>query len=350
MNIESYRGTYEFSFLSSPELIKELSSLDNVYTIIDKGVYDAYRDDLSCVLDKEHYVLEANENNKTIDVVKKVIEEIVLLKSRKETKIIAIGGGITQDVSCFVASILYRGVNWYFVPTTLLAQTDSCIGSKSSLNMIPYKNLLGTFYPPKKIFICTDFLKTLSEKEYFSGLGEIAKCALLSGEENFNEFANDLDNILTKNYSLLKKEIKRTLIYKKGLIEVDEFDIGVRNILNYGHTFGHAIESVSGYLIPHGQAVSIGLLVANNVSLQRGYMTKEHARFIHNTIVKILNFNLISKEVFNPPDIIMAMKGDKKYSEHHNCILIGAEKPGKYPVLESEITEALLRTYDSLAG
>jgi len=350
MNIRSYRGTYGVSFTSMSELIEKVSHIENAYTIIDKNIYNMYKKDLNCLLEDNYYVLEATETNKTLDVAKTIIDKIVLLDSRKETKIVAIGGGITQDLSCFVSSIIYRGVKWYLIPTTLLAQTDSCIGSKSSINMTPYKNLLGTFYPPTEIFLCTDFLRSLPEKEYYSGLGEIIKCSLLSGQERFTEFANNLGRVLNRDYDRLKEEINKTLIYKRELIEADEFDMGIRNILNYGHTFGHAIESASEYKVPHGQAVSIGILIANNVSLGRGLISKEYNDSIAESVRRILSADLISDETFDLSKIISNMKKDKKYNKHHNCILLGPAGADKYPVSETEISDSLLRTRDVLCN
>jgi 3-dehydroquinate synthase len=348
MNIRSYRRTYDVSFASLSETIDEIRGLKNKYAIIDKNVYDLHGDVLEGLFKDNIYLLDATENNKTLDVSKEIIEKIVMLDSRKETNIVVIGGGITQDVSCFAASVLYRGVDWYFVPTTLLAQADSCIGSKSSINMIPYKNLLGTFYPPKKIFICTEFVTTLPDKEYKSGLGEIAKCALLGGKKEFDEFAGDIDAMLAGDHEKLQQGIKRTLTYKKGLIEIDEFDMGVRNILNYGHTFGHAIESASGYGIPHGQAVSIGMLIANSVSLRRESITDDRNSFIFGVIVKMLSKELITKEIFDPAVMIPRMKKDKKYQGNHNCILLDKEGANKYPVAEAEIISALSEVQNSL--
>jgi len=350
MNIKSYRGQYSVSFMSISEMVENVKDLTAVYVIIDKNVSDRYGTRLKDILGKNVHFFDANENNKTIDGAKVIIEDMVQLESKKATSIIAIGGGITQDISCFIASILYRGINWYFVPTTLLAQTDSCIGSKSSLNLIPYKNVLGTFFPPKKIFICAEFLETLSDKEYNSGLGEIVKCALLEGKATFDALANNIDSVINRDYKNLQTEIKRTLNYKKELIEIDEFDNDIRNLLNFGHTFGHAMESVSEYKIPHGQAVSIGLLIANDISLQRGYISQEFNFSINNVIVKIISKNLLDEKYFDHEKILFSMKKDKKYSTTHNCILLEQNGANKHPVQNLEIKSALRNVYKILTN
>ena len=341
MKIRSYRREYGVSFITIKEMVDEVRGLKNTFAVIDRKVMELYGSDLKGLFGDNVFILDATENNKTLDVSREIIERIVKLESRKETNIVVIGGGITQDVSCFAASVLYRGVDWYFVPTTLLAQADSCIGSKSSINMIPYKNLLGTFYPPKKILICTEFVATLPEKEFKSGLGEIAKCALLSGKKDFEKFAADADAILKGDRKKLRLWTERTLAYKKGLIETDEFDAGIRNILNYGHTFGHAMESASEYRLPHGQAVSAGMLVANKVSLHRGYITSDFDSFVFGTVAKLLSENLIEDDIFDPEKMLPRMKRDKKYQGSHNCILLSEKGGDKYPVAESEIKEAL---------
>ena len=174
----------------------------------------------------------------------------------KKNKLIVIGGGITQDVGGFAAAIYKRGINWIFIPTTILSMTDSCIGSKVSINR-GSKNMLGLFGAPNKIFISDYFLNSLSKHDITSGIGEALKLSLIGGIQSYKYF---LDQYNKKNYINI---IKISSLIKKQLIEYDEFDENERRVLNYGHTIGHAIESVSNYFIPHGIAVLIGMYVIN---------------------------------------------------------------------------------------
>jgi 3-dehydroquinate synthase len=190
--------------------------------------------------------IKAVESTKSYEGVIPFIEELIANGFRRNNRLIAVGGGITQDVTAFMASILYRGVQWIFFPTTLLAQADSCIGSKTSINFKKYKNQIGNFYPPEAIFIDTSVLNTLGEKDIRSGIGEMAHYFYVSGTEDVEFFKRECKEALTSR-SNLQKIIQASLAIKKRYIEVDEFDRKERIVFNYGHTFGHAIESVTNY-------------------------------------------------------------------------------------------------------
>ena len=201
------------------------------------------------------------------------------------------------------------GVEWHFFPTTLLAQADSCIGGKSSLNFGSYKNLLGSFYPPMKIFIDLDFTQSLPRKELVSGLGEMTHFFFLSSEADF-ELIRDSYQAAFQDKSILEKLIHRTLSIKKHTIEIDEFDRKERQIFNYGHSFGHAIESVTNYRIPHGIAVSYGMDIANFISMKMGLIDKE----LYQKMRKVLafNWNEVPLGEINLDALISALRKDKK--------------------------------------
>ncbi|MGV2387507.1 MAG UNVERIFIED_CONTAM: hypothetical protein LVR29_01675 [Microcystis novacekii LVE1205-3] len=160
---------------------------------------------------------------------------------RKDCTLLVIGGGVIQDIGCFIASVLFRGIKWILIPTTLLAQCDSCIGSKSSINIQNFKNQIGTFYPPHEIILVFSVLKTLPSDEIRSGLGEIIKLNLLVGQSEVKQMKINLQK-LSSDFLEIQNLILDALNIKRRYIERDEFDKGVRNILNYGHTFGHAYE------------------------------------------------------------------------------------------------------------
>ena len=351
MKIQSYAGEYSVSFTDTLEFLHDLEGLDNRFTVVDGNVARKYADKLGNLLNGNHFVLDATEENKTIATALKVAERMFPMESKRNTILISIGGGIVQDVCCFVSTVLYRGIKWHFVPTTLLSQTDSCIGSKSSINHEGYKNIFGTFYPPSKITVSSAFLETLPAREIKSGLGEIAKCAIMRGKPAFEGFASALDDILSGDRVALMTEIRNTLSYKKTLIEEDEFDRGIRNLLNYGHTFGHALESTSGYAVPHGQAVSAGILVANEVSVTRGMLSREYSDGIAHKLLKIIDKESLKKEFFEPGAFIGKMKRDKKYTGKHNCILLSDTDVSKYAdVTDSEICKALETIVSRLTG
>lgn len=226
-------------------------------------------------------VLEATETAKSYAALEPVFLELLACGLRRSGVLVVVGGGVLQDIGCFIASVLSRGLRWEFVPTTLLAQADSCIGSKSSINIGPYKNQLGTFYPPHRVVIAADFLRTLPFDEIRSGLGEVIKLQLLSSQRGFEELMEDLDGFAEtpdhERLSLLARWVGRSLDVKQPFVEADEFDAGPRLLLNYGHTFGHAFESVTDFGIPHGIAVVLGMLAATVVSARLGLVDEQHA-------------------------------------------------------------------------
>lgn len=273
--VKSSIKDYEVIFSNKIEesLSAELKSGD--FIIIDATVQEIYSEQFENILCNYQYIsLKASEEQKSYQGVEPIINFLIEKGFKKNNRLFAIGGGITQDVTAFIASILYRGVDWYFLPTTLLAQADSCIGSKTSINFRQFKNQLGGFYPPKKIVIDPNFLNSLSEKDIKSGLGEMAHYFVVAGEEEFEYFKKNYRAALS-NSDVRGNLIAKSLEIKKYYIEVDEFDKNERQVFNYGHSFGHAIESLTNYSIPHGIAVSFGMDMSNFISMKKGYIKSD---------------------------------------------------------------------------
>jgi 3-dehydroquinate synthase len=276
--IQSHRGPYSVFFddALSPGEVRLLEG--EPHFLIDANVARLYSAPLGAILNHPRTILiEAMEGNKSLEKTIPVIERLIQNNVRRGHVLVAIGGGIIQDITCFIASTLLRGLAWRFVPTTLLAQADSCIGSKSSINLGAIKNILGTFNPPRDIFIDSGFIDTLEDKDIRSGVGEIIKVHAIDGAASFDRLATDYDRLFDDRAVLLKY-IRSALRIKQRFIEEDEFDRGIRNIFNYGHSFGHAIESATQYAVPHGIAVSIGMDMANNIAVKRGLVPEEHSR------------------------------------------------------------------------
>ena len=242
---------------------------------------------------------------------------------KRNGHLVVIGGGVLQDIGCFVASVLFRGIAWSFVPTTLLAQADSCIGSKSSINVGPYKNQIGTFHPPECVLMVAGTRRTLPWDEIRSGLGEIIKLQLIAGPQAYAELVSDLAEVTQNSgHQVISKWVGRSLSVKKAFIEEDEFDRGKRNILNYGHTFAHAFESATSYAIPHGIAVVIGILAASYLSSRIGWLTEADYRDLKKNLqdwCKPYGRNLLGLKAV---DLIRVIKHDKKNTASDvNCIL-----------------------------
>ena len=269
-SVKSIVHDYTVQFINNTKESLLLELREGDFIIIDRKIMNCYPDELTDILaHNQHIIIDASERQKSYKELIPIIQYLIDNGFRKNHRLVAIGGGITQDVTAFISSILYRGVDWLFYPTTLLAQGDSCIGSKTSINFGEFKNQVGGFYPPNKIFINPGFLDTLTITELQSGLGEMCHYFIVAGEEDFEHFKREYPLAL-KNKNILSGIIVRSLEIKKGYAELDEFDKNERQVFNYGHSFGHAIESLTNYSVPHGIAVSFGMDMANFISVKLG--------------------------------------------------------------------------------
>jgi len=308
--VKSIIHNYEVQFIENFEQTLDNELKEGDFIIIDNNIIKYYPEQTKDSLNKFQYIgIDATEPQKSYQGVMSLIQTLIEKGFRKNHRLIAIGGGITQDITAFISSIMYRGVNWIFFPTTLLAQGDSCIGSKTSINFGAYKNQVGGFYPPNKIFIYPKFIDTLSEAEMKSGMGEMLHYFIVSGKDDFKMYSDHFKEAFS-NKEVLAKIIARSLEIKKGYIEKDEFDRNIRQVFNYGHSFGHAIESLTHYRVPHGIAVSFGMDIANYISVKMGFITDE----VRNEIRKVTEYiwqgyqiNDIDLELFQK-----ALSKDKK--------------------------------------
>ncbi len=286
-NVKSLFGTYQVQFINETLTTLNSELIPGDVIIVDNTIYSLYHKQLfENIKTNKIIVVEANEQTKSYQGIIPLIQNLIESGFKKNHRIIALGGGITQDVSAFISSVLYRGVDWIFFPTSLLAQGDSCIGSKTSINFGKFKNQIGGFYPPKKIFINIDFLNTLSFPEIKSGMGEMCHYFVVSGEKDFQFFKQNYDSALIDK-TALAAIVSRSLEIKKSYIEIDEFDRKERLVFNYGHSFGHAIESVTNYRVPHGIAVSYGMDMANFVSVKLGFINEEVRQNIRTVLMNI---------------------------------------------------------------
>ena len=263
LEITSHRGAYRVRFEARPFARLEGGLDDAAHLIVDERVTRLPADRLGAALKAPSVLrVEATEAAKSLEALPAYARHLIEHGVRRDHELVAVGGGIIQDITAFLAATLLRGMRWRFYPTTLLAQADSCIGSKSSINVGPYKNQLGTFTPPDEIVIATSTLATLDDRDVRSGIGEMIKAHVIAGWEDTRAIARDYD-ALTRDPALLLRYVRRSLEIKRRFAEADEFDRGARLVMNYGHTFGHALETATEYRLPHGIAVTIGMDMAN---------------------------------------------------------------------------------------
>jgi 3-dehydroquinate synthase len=308
LKIPSKVNNYELAFIESLDYVINLSKQPNTITLIDSNVAQLYPE-----LEITNAIsIQCIEQNKELQGVDNVIKMLSERRANINTKLIVIGGGILQDLVGFCASIYSRGIEYILVPTTLLSQADSCVGGKTSLNFHDRKNLLGTFYPPSSILIYSKFIQTLPKLDYISGLGEIYKFHIL--QNKISEFNLTLP---------LEDMIYDGLKYKIDILSRDEFDRGERKFLNFGHTFGHALESTSKHEIPHGIAVIIGSMIAVMVSKELGHSVVNYDNIIKTGINLIKDSGLNFKnEWFNLEPLLEIIKSDKKSTGNLTMVLI----------------------------
>lgn len=311
MNIHSRIRDYTLSIAQDFSILEPVFTLDKAFYVVDRTVFELYSGLFEALPSERTFLLNAREEEKTIDAALAICERMTAFNAKRNARLVSFGGGITQDVSGFAANVLYRGVRWTFVPTTLLAACDSCIGGKTSLNYKGFKNLLGTFYPPAEILICPLFFNTLTQDDFLSGLGEVVKFNFLMGSAGVESIEQHLNALLNRDPAVVNRFVESSLQYKKGYIEEDEFDNGVRVFLNFAHTFGHAIESASAYAIPHGTAVAMGMIAANRVSVQRGLLSEPSALRMERTLRRIIPRSALS-HILDADQLTAAIRNDKK--------------------------------------
>lgn len=342
LTIKSRSHDYTVEFFDGLEdALRSIERRDAAYFLVDAVVAKMYRDVIAAYAPAERTVeIEASEPQKSFEALTPIFLRLLERGLKRSGKIVVIGGGVLQDIGCFIASVLFRGLTWELIPTTLLAQADSCIGSKSSVNIGPYKNQIGTFYPPHRVLQVSSVLQTLPADEIRSGMGEILKLQLLRGAADFDELISDL-SATGPSPATVQKWVRRSMAVKQPYIESDEYDRGIRNLLNYGHTFGHAYESATKFAVPHGIAVSLGMLTATFVSVQLGLTSADHYSDLKRKLRPWYEpYNSVVRGA--PPEAIFeAMKHDKKNTGAEiTCIL--TRGPGRMEKTKVTFRETLV--------
>jgi 3-dehydroquinate synthase len=291
--------------------LKELDSAGNYF------IADVYFKDKIKLTSSKVLFIEASEDLKNLQTCEEVLKFLRSMGCKKENQLIALGGGIIQDIGAFVASVYMRGIEWIFIPTTLVTMMDSCIGGKSSINIDGYKNIVGNFYPPKQILIDVNFCNSLSGSDISSGLLEGIKICFAKSSDDFIQFQHQLNQSQKIPNSNLLRLIQHTLRCKKWFIETDEFDVAERKLLNFGHTFGHAIETSSKYEIPHGVAIGIGMLAAiTHPAAIKSVTTNLLKREIHSILRNTKNeFKGLLLDLPHE-DFLKAFESDKKHGKN----------------------------------
>ncbi len=287
-----------------------LVSDDNVYPLYGKKV-SASLAQSGCQVSS--YVFPHGEGSKTLATYGDLLQALCEARLSRDDCLVALGGGVAGDLAGFAAATYLRGIRFVQIPTTLLACVDSSVGGKTGLDLAGGKNQVGCFYQPDLVLCDPDTLLTLPAEEYRNGCAEVIKYALLGGE---SLFVSVRDTPVCEQYEEI---IARCVEIKRDFVEKDEFDRGARMLLNLGHTVGHAVETCSGYTIPHGQAVAIGMAVITKAAVEKGLCERDTSRALSELLAL---YSLPTQCPFSADMLARAARADKKSTEEHMTLIV----------------------------
>ena len=265
------------------------------------------------------FIFPAGEASKNLDVVRQLYEHLILQHFDRKDMLVALGGGVVGDLTGFCAATYLRGIDFIQLPTSLLSQVDSSIGGKTGVDFDAYKNMVGAFYQPKLVYINLSVLKTLGEKEYLSGMGEIIKHGLIKDKNYYQEIKDSVSGILARDTDVLENIVYQSCNIKRHVVENDPKEKGERALLNFGHTIGHAIEKLANFRLLHGDCVSIGACAAAFLSMKRGMISpEEYDSIVHTFESYHLPVSLSETDShINSRQVVSATKLDKKMESGH---------------------------------
>lgn len=309
----------DFSFLSQA-LTDEGLAGKSMCIVSDSTVAPLYADQVKAELLKvsDHvcqFTFPAGEAHKNLDTVQDLFQCLIENGLDRKSLVVALGGGVTGDLSGFGAAAYLRGIDFIQIPTTLLAQVDSSVGGKTGVDFLQYKNMVGAFHQPRLVYMNMSTLQSLPNREFTCGMGEILKTGLICDEEFFRFVCKNQSEISKLDLSMLSRMIRRCCEIKAGVVERDPKEQGERALLNLGHTVGHAVEKMKNFQLLHGQCVGVGLIAAAYLSMQRGLLTEEEYEEIRKGCH---SYNLpLSVDSLNAGDVLAATKKDKKMEAGH---------------------------------
>lgn len=336
---------YDIVFAKSFDwLIPELESLGaahrRVCVVTDSRVDEIYGEQVLGLLQRKclktvKFVFPEGEENKTLDTVRAAYGFLIGEGFDRKDLLLALGGGVVGDTTGFIAATYLRGIDFVQVPTTLLAQADSSIGGKTGVDFDGYKNMVGAFKMPVLVYMNLEALRTLDDRQYFSGFAEVMKHGLIKDAAFYEWLIGNMYEICERDLDVLQEMLLRSCTVKKLVVEKDPTEQGERALLNFGHTLGHAIEKAKHFALYHGECVALGAVAAAYISWKRELLSMEEYYEIRDMFVP---FNLpISVDGISPEEILRLTKSDKKM-ESGKIRFVLLKKIGK-AVLDSTVTD-----------
>ncbi len=307
MRVFDIQGDTGHSTILIGERLQALSKYvqaEQLVIITDSNVRDLYQKEFP---PGDVIEIGTGENIKNLDTVRFLYERLMKLEADRSSFIVGIGGGIVCDITGFVASTYLRGVRFGFVSSTLLSQVDASVGGKNGVNFSGYKNMVGVFNQPEFVICDMNLLKTLPIKERQNGFSEIVKHAALGDAELFSYLEKHFQEAIDLDTATIEKLVHNSVSIKSSIVNLDEKETGERRKLNFGHTFGHAFEKTRG--VPHGEAVSVGMVVASELSVKKGYLSPEDGKRIERLLQKL---KLPTRFPFDGERVLGALRKDKK--------------------------------------
>lgn len=321
-------------------------SKSQIYIITDENVAKYHLKEFTSYLNSFNfsvYKIKPGEKSKCIKVVEDIYLDLIKNKLDRNSIILCFGGGVVGDIAGFVASTYLRGIDYIQIPTTLLSQVDSSIGGKVGIDYNIYKNMIGSFYFPICNFVDINFLSTLKKEELTSGIGEVLKYGIIIDYSFFKYVRENINNIYALHEEVLLHIVNRSIEIKKEIVEQDEMDIGIRRILNFGHTIGHGFESFSGLSkYSHGEAVIIGMIYESYIAKEIGFIDNQYFDEIFNTLYPLVENRLRILPDNSINNIMDILSHDKKNKDGNIVLVLPAGK-GKVKIFDNVSNDIIIR-------
>lgn len=321
LRVELGENSYDILFRSYfndlAESVRAVTNTDKILIVTDSNVAKLYGDEVAAKLseggfDVSTHIFEAGEENKGMDAILGICRACIENGLDRKSMIAALGGGVTGDMAGFAAAIYMRGIDFVQIPTTLLSQSDSSVGGKTGVDFAQSKNILGAFHQPKLVYMNVNTLKTLPEREFVSGMGEVIKHGIIRNSAFFDYIEKNSEKIKMLDTEVLLGMARENCAVKADVVSNDEKENGLRAILNFGHTIGHAVESAFDFKLTHGACVGLGMCAASRIAVKRGIFGADKLERIEKVLLSY-GFD-IKADIRSNDEVYDYMQHDKKKS------------------------------------